>query len=158
MENRSAIVVTNSKIMRKLVSPVIARNGNEKTIAKAVWDTGATSTCISPTLAKELKLQPIGKTKVLSASNETDGVNIYKVDIIVCDGIRLNNVAVCEMPIHYQEIGLLIGMDIISEGDFSVSGFGDKTTFTFRIPSLSETRFTSHEQTFAELIEVAKTL
>lgn len=152
------MVVTNSKIMRELVSSVIVRNGETKTIAKAVWDTGATSTCISPTLAKELKLQPIGQTKVLSASNETDGANIYRVDIIICDGIRLSNVAVCEMPIHYQKIGLLIGMDIISAGDFSVSGFGDKTTFTFRMPSLSETKFTSHEQTFAELVEIAKTL
>ena len=72
MENPSAIVVTSTEIERKLTSPVVVKNGKNMTIAKAVWDTGATCTCISPTLAKELKLQPIGTTNVLSASNEVE--------------------------------------------------------------------------------------
>lgn len=158
MENSSAIVVTSTEIERKLTSPVVVKNGKNMTIAKAVWDTGATCTCISPALAKELKLQPIGTTNVLSASNEVEGANIYNMDIIICDGIRLSNVTVCEMAIQYQKIGLLIGMDIISAGDFAVSNFDGKTTFTYRLPSLSETKFTAHEYTFQDAVAVAKEL
>ena len=38
-------------------------------------------------------------------------------------------------------IRILIGMDIISLGDFSVSNFNGKTQFTFRIPSQAHTDY-----------------
>lgn len=31
---------------------------------------------------------------------------------------------------------LIIGMDIITQGDFSITNFGGRTLFSFRIPSL----------------------
>jgi uncharacterized protein YchJ len=36
---------------------------------------------------------------------------------------------------------MLIGMDVICNGDFVVSNFGEKTTFTFRMPSLMKFDF-----------------
>lgn len=156
MDNRSAIVVSSSETLNKLSCPVIIKSGQSKTIVKAVWDTGATCTCISPTLANELKLQKVGEAAVISASHTVDRTNIYKVDIIVSDNIRFSDVCVCEMNIQYQQIGILIGMDLISQGDFAVSNFNGQTTFTFRKPSKSRIEFTSHEQSFAELVELVK--
>ena len=34
-----------------------------------------------------------------------------------------------------QGIDVLIGMDIISKGDFAVSNYNGKTQFSFRLPS-----------------------
>ena len=39
------------------------------------------------------------------------------------------------MNIGAAGIGVLIGMDIITSGDFSVSNYNGKTVFTFRTPS-----------------------
>lgn len=36
---------------------------------------------------------------------------------------------------------LLIGMDVIILGDFSISNYNNKTTFSFRIPSIQETYY-----------------
>jgi SEC-C motif len=36
---------------------------------------------------------------------------------------------------------VLIGMDIISQGDFAVTNFGGNTRFSFRVPSLEELDF-----------------
>lgn len=36
----------------------------------------------------------------------------------------------------HQGCDVLIGMDIISPGDFSVTNQGDKTAFLFRLPSM----------------------
>ena len=156
MDDRFAIVVNSPELLNKLSCPVIVKGGQLKTIVKAVWDTGATCTCISPTLANELKLQKVGEAAVTSASHTVDRTNIYKVDIIVSDDIRFNDVCVCEMNIQYQQIGMLIGMDLISQGDFATSNFNGQTTFTFRKPSKSKIEFTSHEQSFIELVELAK--
>ena len=156
MDDRFAIVVNSSEVLNKLSCPVIVNGGQHKTIVKAVWDTGATCSCISPTLANELNLQKVGETSVKSASHAVDRTNIYEVDVIVSDNIRFNSVYVCEMNIQYQQIGMLIGMDLISQGDFATSNFNGQTTFTFRKPSNSKLEFTSHEQSFKELAELAK--
>ena len=55
--------------------------------------------------------------------------------------VVFNDVEVSESEIAAEGIGLLIGMDIISTGDFAVSNFKGKTTFTFRIPSIEEIDF-----------------
>ena len=34
-----------------------------------------------------------------------------------------------------QGIDVLIGMDIISKGDFAISNYDEKTQFSFRLPS-----------------------
>jgi len=36
---------------------------------------------------------------------------------------------------------MLIGMDVINHGDFAISNFDGKTTFSFRIPSLAKIDF-----------------
>jgi hypothetical protein len=40
-----------------------------------------------------------------------------------------------------EDFDVLVGMDIINQGDFAVPNFDRKTTFTFRVPSISETDF-----------------
>jgi hypothetical protein len=40
-----------------------------------------------------------------------------------------------DSEIGNQGIDVLIGMDIISLGDFAISNFDGKTQFSFRIPS-----------------------
>lgn len=45
-----------------------------------------------------------------------------------------------------QQPQLLIGMDIIGLGDFAVTNANDKTTFSFRIPSVREIDFIPEAQ------------
>jgi hypothetical protein len=53
-----------------------------------------------------------------------------------------NKVMVKETPVMVcnliGEIDLLIGMDIILLGDFSISNYGDKTLFSFAIPPFED--------------------
>ena len=60
----------------------------------------------------------------------------YLIDVILPNDVEINDLKVCDSEIHKQEIDLLIGMDIISKGDFAVSSVGGKTSFTFRVPSV----------------------
>ena len=51
------------------------------------------------------------------------------------------DVAVVDTEIGDQGIDLLIGMDIISMGDFAVSNHAGKLVFTFRVPSIKTTDY-----------------
>ncbi|HXB93259.1 MAG TPA: aspartyl protease family protein [Puia sp.] len=107
----------------------------------AVWDTGATNSGITELAAQKLKLAPIGRKKV-SGLGGTIEKNTYIIDIILPNNVRFPNVAVTEIENPIDEngkkvdvFGILLGMDIIGAGDFTVTNFEGKTVMSFRIPS-----------------------
>lgn len=105
-----------------------------------LWDTGASGTVITKKVVDDLKLLPVGKTKVNHADGESI-VNVYYVNIFLPNQVGFKFVKVTEGKLG--NIDILIGMDIITKGDFAVTNFGGKTTFTFRVPSLEEIDFVS---------------
>lgn len=62
-------------------------------------------------------------------------MNKYMINLTLNNEVRIRNLPVMDSEIGKQGIDVLIGMDIISIGDFAVSNFDRKTQFSFRIPS-----------------------
>ena len=98
----------------------------------AVWDTGAVKSCISESLAQNMGLVSVGKTRQFGVGGSCE-TERYIVDLILPNKVRCANVVVNSGK--FTDFGILIGMDIISAGDFAISNFEGKTTFTFRLPS-----------------------
>lgn len=100
----------------------------------ALWDTGATNSAIDTNTAKQLQLKPSGRTVVKYGTGDKE-TNIYQVDIFLPNGVRIPGVQVTECDptgVH----GVLIGMDVITVGDFSITNFNGKSVFSFRVPSM----------------------
>lgn len=99
----------------------------------AIWDTGAEMSSVSESIIQSMGLKPVGRARNYTAGGEID-VNIYVINILLpCD------VNFAMIPVTGNDLGdadMLIGMDIISQGDFAVTNVGGKTTFSFRIPSI----------------------
>lgn len=108
---------------------------------KAVWDTGATGTSISNILARSLALDNIGEIEVEGVTGSAI-CNKYLVSLYLPNGVVIPELEVsdCEGNIGCD---VLIGMDVITRGDFAVNNFYGNTTFTFRIPSLEVLDFTT---------------
>ena len=68
-----------------------------------------------------------GMTEVHTAGGKCKS-SMYKVNIILPNGVLFPHVRVTQ-GISGYDIGLLIGMDIISCGDFSVTNANGKTIF-----------------------------
>ncbi len=104
---------------------------------KALWDTGASNCVITQKTASDLGLQPISMVPVNHAGGQTVE-NVYLVNIYLPNNIILPNLRVTECRDTSGHFGLIIGMDVITLGDFSISNFNGKTTFSFRMPSIEE--------------------
>lgn len=104
----------------------------------AIWDTGATCTVISPAVAEQCQLKPIG-VGMTGTANGLRECNKYLITI------RLpNNVQVVDLPVldgGMDGIDVLIGMDLISLGDFAITNYQGQTTFTYRLPSAERIDF-----------------
>ena len=98
--------------------------------ATALWDTGATTTVINPNLAKELNLIPSGR-KSMQGVHGSEIVNTYIVDIGLPNELTALGLNVSEANIG-NDIGVLIGMDIIGNGDFAIC---NAKVFSFALPS-----------------------
>jgi len=138
----SAFVCGYNGLSKRLATEttVVFKDKSEKVIA--LWDTGATRTCISKEVVSDLNLIPLGKQKIRTPSG-TSSANIYEVDVLLPNNVTAKNLVVCDSEIGAQRLGVLIGMDIISQGDFAVSNFNGKTVFTFRTPSQKKTDYVS---------------
>ena len=123
-----------SKIENRLLNKVVLCTNEINDQALAQWDTGATNTCISEEIAKKYKLKPIAFAQSKTPSG-TLTAPMYLIDIVLNNEVVFSNWTVMGSKIGAQGIDVLIGMDIISKGDFAISNYNGKTQFSFRLPS-----------------------
>lgn len=106
----------------------------------AIWDTGATNTVITQRVVNELSLKQVGVTQLHTANDKKDAP-LYLVAIFLPNMICIPELMVAQATVT-SDAELLIGMDIISHGDFAVTNLDGKTVFSFRIPSVECIDFT----------------
>jgi hypothetical protein len=101
----------------------------------AVWDTGATISCISPNLAKKLNLQ-ILDTTVIDGVNSSEEADIVTISFGLPNNVVIPDLRVAVCDFTPDAVDILVGMDIIRMGDFMISNGKDKTLFSFAMPPL----------------------
>jgi hypothetical protein len=109
---------------------------SQKIKVSALWDTGAMLSAITPEIAHRLNLVPFNRVKV-NGINNISMADMVKVSIRLPNLAMVNNisVSVCNLV---KDVDLLIGMDIIQLGDFSISNGAGKTLFTFAMPPFED--------------------
>jgi hypothetical protein len=106
----------------------------------ALWDTGATASIITRETAQALNLVPTGKVIINHGGGQSEHLT-HLVDIGLPNGVLVSGITVTEMEHIVDNFGVIIGMDIISSGDFSITNLNRKTCFSFRYPSLARVDF-----------------
>lgn len=144
MENTYAFTLKSDRILDILMTDTFI-NSTKRDMTKTVdttkkwrglWDTGASTSSIDIRVADELGLTPIGRT-VIGTANGMVEVNTYIIDITLPNHVTVADVIVTSSDLG-KDIDLLIGMDIIRHGDFSITHTDNSTTFSFRVPSVKE--------------------
>lgn len=103
---------------------------------KAVWDTGATHSMITQETAQKLEL-PVVDTGRVRGVNSSAIADIALLSIGLPNGVLLPDIRVIISTLGGQE-DMLIGMDIIRLGDFSIYNANNETLFSFAIPPFPE--------------------
>lgn len=132
------VVECFDKVVRDIQSELVVVGSGERiagnrtpVVVKAIWDTGAYGSVISPRVAQELGLMPVG-VKPIQTANGTYEAYAYVVDMMLPNKLVIRGVEVSESDLKVCDA--LIGMDIISMGDMKITN-KPTTKFIFRIPS-----------------------
>ena len=107
-------------LVEDIVTPldIYSADGHKFHTERAIWDTGADTTIISSRIVKQLNLQPY-KQGGISGIGGATGSNVYLVHVLVPTGDFVTSVEVMESD--FEDIDVLIGMDVIVFGDFLIT-------------------------------------
>jgi len=105
----------------------------------AIWDTGATGTVITKKVVQDCDLKQVGMAKVQTVGGDVNSP-VYFVSLYLPNKVIIPQLRVVE-GILFGPAEILIGMDIINRGDFAITNKNNKTTFSFRMPSLETINF-----------------
>lgn len=107
------------------------------TQTKALWDTGASKSVVSSTFAQSLGLKPVGMREV----HHGDGKSMrstFMVNFNLPNSVHVAGIIATEFPASHNNFSVIVGMDVITLGDFSLTHVGGKTVMSFRIPSCEQ--------------------
>ncbi len=100
---------------------------------QAIWDTGATHSVITQRVVDSCGLLPTGMVQVHGV-NSVEMSEVYLVNLGLHNKVSVQNVRVSKGRLS-PSTDVLIGMDIISIGDFALTNRSGVSVFSFCIPS-----------------------
>lgn len=120
----------------KTACHVSASSGNatqSRVQYSALWDTGAARSVIAQRIVDRLELKPV-RTAHLIGVHGVQETETYSVDVFLPNGVEFYGLEVIKgnPPAFWWD--MLIGMDIISRGDFSLKQRGVYTELSFSVP------------------------
>lgn len=113
-------------------------------LATALWDTGATGSVVSSTLAKKLALFPTGSAQVNTAAGVTT-TDTYVISLRLPNGVGISGVQVTSCP-PQPGFDFIIGMDVIALGDFTITNENGRTTMSYRFPSIKKIDYVKEQR------------
>jgi len=120
----------------RLIIPVqihsVPFNSMRSLSINALWDTGAMMSAITPEIMDKLKAPPVDRKKIAGIHTSQE-VDIVSITLELPNSVikRTFKVAVCNITSNTE---MIIGMDIISLGDFALSNGNAQTLFSFAVP------------------------
>jgi hypothetical protein len=141
MNSHSFTIRANGRLSR-IHTPVVIQQAlqycqlfhlrNEQVDVIALWDTGASISSISQGLAVRLGLSKVDREQVAGFGG-IHAVNIDIIDVLLPNQVMIPNVRAAEF-IDNGRFDVIIGMDIITLGDFAITNHGGLSVISFRIP------------------------
>jgi predicted aspartyl protease len=138
-------IISDIGVSLPFIEEYIQQSDNRIFRTKALWDTGATNCVVTKLTAKELNLQPISMARVSHAEG-ISLANVYLINIYLPNNLVIPSVRVTECADNTENFGVIIGMDVITMGDFSITNVENKSVFSFRIPSIRTIDYLQDEE------------
>lgn len=145
------IVSPDKRRLREIKIPMVIMTSDTESVTYqqkrlalsviALWDTGATCSGITERAAKALQLTSYGMTEVSTAAGVAQDIPMYHIDFELTDNADLEaddkvhfyDIPVIELP-NSSSFDFLVGMDIITHGDFSITNANGCTVVSYRLP------------------------
>jgi hypothetical protein len=111
-----------------------------------LWDTGATGCAITQKVVDDCGLKPHRVDEVRHGGGK-QMCEFFLLSLFLPNGVVFGTVEASKLEIDGAHI--LIGMDIITAGDTTITNINNQTVFSFRVPSIGAVDYVKHSQELA---------
>lgn len=130
------------KLEHSIIIPVLIEYNNCVVSCNALVDTGATNCAISDWVAKDLQLPMIeGAVSCLLSADNKSIRPIVRGNIFISSDLSFNNWKITSIKNPCTEYDVIIGTDILSRCDYTISNYNNHTVFSLRYPSQGEVKY-----------------
>ena len=126
---KPAIRINYTGITHEIIWTIKLTNGDKSIWAKALWDTGCSKASISQRVVDELGLKPYDKITVYEVGKPRES-DLYHVTFELSAEIKFEDVEADQSFIG-ERYDAIIGMGIISKGNFIILNQDGRTNFVF---------------------------
>jgi len=126
---------TFESVKREIVTPLSLSLPGERGVYvefRALWDTGAVVSCISLSAAERLGMKKQDDARIAGADNNPFSAPVFCVCIRM-DSYIIPYHTVVGLPMDGLGHDVIVGMDIISRGDFSIINSRGGTVMSFTV-------------------------
>lgn len=121
-----------NKIATVIISYIKISCNGKQTYTNAMWDTGASRSAVSSELLNSLGASP-HDARYMQTPAGIRPAGMYSVDIAMSNEVHFENVDVAEADMTGLSFQAIIGMDIISQGNFLVDNSNGHTVMIFEV-------------------------
>ena len=141
MSEEKSYTFTCDGIAKLIIVPVIFKHNTCIMKARALIDTGAAFSYISQFISDSLSMPQTGR--IYHVQFGEDGANrpSVRATMILSSNISFENEELTVLKDEPRLYDAIIGMNILSRTDFSISNYNGHTIFTFRTPSQGEIKY-----------------
>lgn len=136
----SAFTLRSTVGIARVISSQVEIHSFDKSVSMTVngiWDTGATGSVITLRVINQLGLKSSGVSEVHTTNGKVLK-KTYDISLRLPNNAVVNGIVATEADALSGGCDALIGMDVISIGDFSITNHKGVTVMSFRTPSLHE--------------------
>ena len=132
-----SLVITKKYPISEFSSCIITEENicieNHNILVKGLWNTGYSESVISSDFVQKYNLQPIG-TATVGTTGVTLKSNIYAIDFLLAQKQHIFLNVTESSQLCGSGFDMLIGLDVITLGDFTLTTTDDTICFSFRYP------------------------
>lgn len=130
-----------NEIARLIVIPVIFKTDSCMMKVQTLIDTGAAASYVSSFVSTSLNLQLTGNIYHVKFGEKDANRPSVLANLILSSDIYFQNQELTVLEDEPRVYDAIIGMDILSSMDYSISNYDNHTIFTLRTPSQAEIKY-----------------
>lgn len=130
-----------NEIARLIVIPVIFKTDSCMMKVQTLIDTGAAASYVSSFVSTSLNLQLTGNIYHVKFGEKDANRSSVLANLILSSDIYFQNQELTVLEDEPRVYDAIIGMDILSSMDYSISNYDNHTIFTLRTPSQTEIKY-----------------
>ena len=133
---KALTAIYNGVVNRPVTRVLLSTKSGYKMKALALWDTGAVNSCVSESALKKLDSSPVDADRkcCILAPNNMQESEYHKLEMEIPGVKKYQPIMVARYDfLDTQNIDVLIGMDIISDGRFVIDTKSGNTQLSFEL-------------------------